>query len=954
MTGAARVRGSRTALWLQRLAVLRDDARRESFVRRHRRLLRPEVVQQLAEEVRQRVRVNTAEALHLAEAAVLIAEEVGDPMSRGLGFRAKANALFTLGQNRESAQLHQRAIALFRECGNPVELAKSLSAAIQPVSNQGLYDQALAMAEEARHIFTAQQDSLRLARLDINFANILFRQDRFAEALAAYERARDVLWPDRDVEGAAVVTHNMAVCLISLNDFDRAQAEYERARELSERHNMPALVLQADYNIAYLHYLRGEYRRAIDGLIAAREAARAFGDRQHLALCHLDLSVIYLELNLHAEAAAMAETAFHHFEALGMRYEASKSLANRAIATGMRGDLPAAMALFEQARQGFVQERNPVWPAVIDLYRAFANFEAGRDEEARRLCSAAWEHFSDAASDKAVLNELLFARLALRAGGAEEALDWCTRAARRAAGLGSPNLSYQTAVVRGNVLESLGRPSEAYESYETAHAIAETLRSSLRSDELKIGFMSNKHEVYQRLVDLTLAGAANGAGDSQTPAFRAFGYIQQAKSRGLRDLVFAPAEGASDPTGQVHRLREELNWFYHRIEAQEFAQPQEPKGRIGELREQVKERERQLARLIRETPAAGAHSFDESAVISLDAIRGALPEGAALIEYFRSGERLLAAVLTRGGLDLTPLAEIARVAPRLRMLQFQLARIARAPESAAAALPAMQVHLRELYEELIAPLRSRLDGCRRLIVAPHDALHQLPFAALMDGAAYLIDTFSIAYAPSASVFALCRTRPRTGASRSLIMGVPDAKAWLIEDEVRAIADLLPDAELYLGQQATAAVLEEKGQSSRLIHIAAHGNFRQDNPLFSNVRLGDGPLNAYDLYRLRLPADLITLSGCVTGVNVLAQGDELLGLERGLLHAGARALLLTLWNVNDSSTAEFMRRFYERLDAFDDQSDAVRSAALEIRERYPNPYFWAPFALIGNGSGNHAS
>jgi CHAT domain-containing protein len=397
------------------------------------------------------------------------------------------------------------------------------------------------------------------------------------------------------------------------------------------------------------------------------------------------------------------------------------------------------------------------------------------------------------------------------------------------------------------------------------------------------------------------------AGSPDVLAERAFGYIEQAKSRGLRDLVLGHSDCGNDPTSEVARLREELNWFYHRIESEELGQSEAAAGRIGELREEAKGRERQLARLVRESSAASVEG-DGSGAVSLEAIRGSLPADTALVEYFLSGKRVLAAMLTRKRLDVLPVTEISRAIPSLRMLQFQISRISRAPETASAAIPAMQVHLRNLDTELVAPLRAHLGACRRLIIVPHDVLHYVPFQALMEGDEYLIDSYSIAYAPSASVFALCRARPRTPATRSLILGVPDAKAVHIKDEVLAIADLLPEADLYLGEQATAAVLQEKGPSSRFIHIATHGHFRQDNPLFSSVRLGDRHLNVYDLYHLRLPAELITLSGCMTGMNALTLGDELLGLQRGLLQAGAHALLLTMWNVNDSSTSQWMQAF----------------------------------------------
>ena len=91
---------------------------------------------------------------------------------------------------------------------------------------------------------------------------------------------------------------------------------------------------------------------------------------------------------------------------------------------------------------------------------------------------------------------------------------------------------------------------------------------------------------------------------------------------------------------------------------------------------------------------------------------------------------------------------------------------------------------------------------------------------------------------------------------------------------------------------------------------------------------------------------MTLSGCGTGLNVVVGGDELLGLKRGLLYAGAQALLLTLWDVHDQSTAEFMKLFYERLQSGSSKSLAVQEAMAEIRREYPHPFYWAPFTLVG--------
>ena len=118
-------------------------------------------------------------------------------------------------------------------------------------------------------------------------------------------------------------------------------------------------------------------------------------------------------------------------------------------------------------------------------------------------------------------------------------------------------------------------------------------------------------------------------------------------------------------------------------------------------------------------------------------------------------------------------------------------------------------------------------------------------------------------------------------------------------------------------------------------------------MFSAIRLGDSMLSLFDLYHLNLSSELVTLSGCATGSNVVVGGDELLGLVRGLLYAGAKAVLVTLWDVNDQSTADFMKSFYSHLPGSPNKSKAVQLAIRDLRQNYPHPYYWAPFVMIGN-------
>jgi len=938
---------------LRDLASLKDDTSRARFLARRRRLCNTGVVRKLNDAVREKLRIDPQQALALAEAAVAIAGKLRGQDALASSFRSKANALYMIGDNSKALEFHARALAIFRRIHNSEEEARTLNSSIQPFLLLGEYDRALEAADNAREIFRRIGDHRRLAHVEINVGNIYHRQDRFEEGLARYERAYEMLLPMRDSEGLAVVLNNMSVSLISLNDFPRALATYQRARELCVSNGMTLLLTQTDYNIAYLYYLRGEYGRGIEMLRATRVECEKNGDAHVLALCYLDLSEIYLELNLTSEASEDAHEAFVRFKKLGMGYEEAKAVTNEAIALSQLGKALRALELFAHARAKFVAEKNLVWPSLIDLYEALVLYNEGRLFEARRLCARAARFFETSVlPGKAVLCHLLLARLALRTGSPVTARAACSRALERLASIEAPVLQHQAEFLMGQIRQAAGDPLEAYDSYQRAREALETLRSSLHGEELKIAFMKNRLEVYECLVDLCLANDAR-----QDSAEESFGYMELAKSRSLAELLLHGHALAAVETGQsglvrrIREMREELNWYYRRIEVEQLRAETPSPERIEKLQQEALAHENDLLRALRELPASQLEAGLNSgpAVISLENIRASLPLDAALVEYFCIKQQFIAAVLTHETLEIIPLTPIARIVNLLRLLHFQLSKFRLGDEYVKSfeksLLKATQAHLREIYEEAFAPLRSRLRA-RHLVIVPHGVLHYVPFQALFDGERYVIDSFTVSYAPSASIFAFCQRKSSHPSGPPLIMGVTDARAPQILEEVESVARILPGAELIVGTEADERTMREKGSRSRLIHIATHGSFRQDNPMFSGIRLGTAYLNLYDLYQLKLEADLVTLSGCATGLNVVAAGDELLGLIRGLLSAGASSLLLTLWDVNDRSTRDFMTAFYKRIQEGVGKASALQGAMHELRRTHPHPYHWAPFTLIG--------
>src|SRR5580704_698909 len=931
-----------------------NDADRRKLLAHHKALLRSEVVKQLADLVLEKIRVDTKEALHLAEAAVLIGRKLRRKEDIALGTRAKANALYACGDNRAAVEHHELAIRMYEALGNLKEAARTLSSSIQPLILLGEYDRAFKSSEKAREIFIRIGETRRIANLDNNVGNIFHRQDRFEEAMLHYESAYKTLSAYEDWERADVTLHNMALCLISLNDFPRSLDCYQRSRELCVRYGITRLRDQADYNIAYLYYFRGEYSRAIEMLFATRRACELSGDAYHFALCHLDLSEIYLELNLSEEAREIAHEGFLRFEKLGMGYEAAKTLANGAIAYGQQGKTVHALELFTKARAMFANEKNLVWPWLLDLYQGLLLFHEGRYFEARRLCAGAAKFFDQSPlPGKSALAHLLLARIALQVGELPAAQSETDAAIAKISGLQAPVLAYQTHFLRGQLAQTRGDRPAAYAAYQEARKSLEALRSRLHAEELKISFVKNRLQVYEALVDLYLSG--DGGTSS---AAEAFSCIEAAKSRSMTEMIFQGGQslplgdaGQSELVRRIRDLREELNWYYHRIELEQLRPEETSTKRLQQLQEKALSHENELLRTLRELPAHERENatLEGPADFSLEKLQAALPADTTLIEYYATGDRLIAVVVTRNSIEITPITVFSRVLHFLHLLRFQLSKFRMGATYTQRfqqpLLQATQSHLEALYAELVAPLRSHLQA-KHLIFVPHGPLHFLPFHALKNGDTYLCDTHTISYAPSATVFALCQEKAPSNMSASLVMGIPDERAPQILAEVQSVAAILPNAELLLGRQATADNLRKKGSQSALLHIATHGTYRQDNPMFSGIRLGDGYLNLYDLYQMRLSARHVTLSGCATGMNFVAAGDELLGLERGLFCAGAASLLLSLWDVHDRSTAELMQSFYKGYMQTGDMAVSLQSAMKQLRQHSPHPYFWAPFVLVG--------
>src|SRR3984893_4796640 len=320
---------------------------------------------QIADSVNQLAREDLSQAERLANAGSCLADFLDDDYCRARIGRAAGNVQVLRGKYTAALETFQSSLALFHKLGEELEEAATFSSSLQPLIYLGRYSEAFARAQSAQEIAERHHDQLLLARLEINFGNIFHRQDRFSEAVQHYKRALLTLERLAQHRDCAVAAINMAVCYISLNDFRQAEIAYQKARSISEQQDMPTILAQADYNIAYLHYHRGEHNLAIHLYQQTRRYCEKVGDRYHGSLCDLDQAELYLELHLNREGSELAQQAFHCFEKMNMGYEAAKALVFLGIAAYQDRKSFRAIEILATAQERMSREQNLAWSAII-------------------------------------------------------------------------------------------------------------------------------------------------------------------------------------------------------------------------------------------------------------------------------------------------------------------------------------------------------------------------------------------------------------------------------------------------------------------------------------------------------------------------------------------------------------------------------------------------------------
>jgi len=930
-----------------------DESAREDILIHNTALLDDDLIQALKDRADYFLRIDIQRTLAIADIMFEVAKHSGQTTHRAMGLLVQANAYgIGLGDYETATEKYTEAADIYQQAALPVKEAQAQIGNVWALANLGRYEEAIATSQRAGSVLEEAGKWLQLGKLTLNTAIIHGRQGNDAEALATLDRAYEI-FEQLGEAGAHFlpwIEQNRSILLRNLGRLNASITASEKALAGMDAMGQPIEAARAKQNLGVTYLMLGRYNEAMSLMDEARTAFLADGRQRDALLLDLYLSDCLLQLRRFDEVTAITRNARAFFNELGMIQEAGRALLNEAVAYAGLERYDEALASLDEAHQRFAEDTNTVLLAESDLERAALLIRLNNLEESEVLLQGCEHIFHRRGLPlKVAQARLQQAQIALLRQEWQRAERLARQALDTAQEKTAPTLAINARHVLGRVMEHREEAWQAMSMYERAIVILERLHGQL-TIAFQADFLEDKSVIYEEAVQLALKMGQ--------PA-KALELAERSKSRSLLTMLANRVDrdihtrSAEDRTlvQELLRLRAERDRLALRWETGE-----EPRagGDIEETGQRIWLLERDITHIWQQLLLRDAAYARDAMLwqVRVESPQPWLDEKTLLLEYFFTEGQLILFLVTHDEISVRALDASREAITRLLNLLALNSRSIRwmPPERHDALTRNAAGLLRDMDEILIAPVRDRIAPHPRLIIVPHGALHHVPFHALFDGQRFLIESHEISYLPASSLLRFV-SEQQDGGGEAVAFGysshglLPHAVT-----EARTVAQLMQGRAL-LEEAATTAAVRDVAPDARLIHFATHGEFRSDNPLFSGLLLADGWLTALDIYNLRFRASLVTLSACSSGRKIIGGGDELLGLSRSFLYAGASSLLLSYWQLPDEQTEAFITHFYQGMASGLRKAAALRQTQLHFLRRndgaITHPYTWASFFLMGD-------
>lgn len=825
-------------------------------------------------------------------------------------------ALHELGRPKEAATHFRASIAAATGSGDSATAATARASLAISLLSVGR------TAPARRELLRARADAPPSSRGSVEslWGLLLQRTGRLAEALDVYDRVLPVLRRHGDTGGTARVLLNRGTLFAYQGQFSRAASDLADAERLAQERGLWLLAAMAAHNLGFTEGRRNAVAAGLAGFDRARRAYGAVGDPpRQVAVLAADHCELLLHAGLARDARIGAERALEALTAASDIDSSHETEIRLLLAQALlaEGNAAAAGTQADRAAAGFRSAGRPTWAALAEYVAVLAEISLHSEQvrppaallpRTRRIVrvleNGGWPV-------EALHARTLVGRVALaldRSDIVRRELGPAVVARRRGTVDERTEGWHATALLR---LAEQDR-SGAKRALRRGLALVEEYRGTLTTTELRAG-------AAVRGAELARAGLRLALADGRP--LEVLRWAERWRAGALRlPALTTPAD--EHLAAAMTALRSERAALRDAVVDGRPARLHQ--RRISRLETEVR------AHTLRAGPGAGVAPSG----LDLDDLRATLGDQ-VLVEYVALEGRLAAVTLRHGRrATLHDLGDVEHVRTEIAYLMTGLRRALTEPGRA----PAVRRTASELQDLVTGPLD--VDPDAPLVVIPTGPLHGLPWAVLpaLAGRRLVI-------APSADLW-LRRRRAHTrppDAAVALVAG-PDLAGAVIE--IHALARLYPGAQVLQGPDATVAAVMGCFAERELVHIAAHGQFRADSPLFSSLHLVDGSLTVLDMEHLPSAPATVVLPACEAGRAEVLTGDELIGTTTALLGRGVRSVIAPVLAVPDRATSTLMELLHSRLRSGESPSSALANATAGLPDDDPVRTVASAFVCLG--------
>lgn len=851
-----------------------------------------------------------------------------------------------------------------------------------------------AQDDERKSLLAAEPEmmTIEMQRAVVKQGNRYLSQDSFPQAIAVYNFAISIAEKLGDKLGIAQPLNNIGMTHKAQGNYAQALESFQGSLKIVTELGDKALLGSVLNNTGLVHSAQGNYVQALEDFQKSLALSEAVGNKAVIARTVNNLGMVhYLQRN-YTQALQYFEQSLALKGELKDKLGAVTGLNNIGLIYFEQGDFAHALNYYQQSQKlaeelGNKELLASIFVNIGDIYNHQTSYDLALKSYQRGLALA------EEIGTKDVFSETLshMADAYYLQGNFGKSLEYSERSGEVGKQIGSPERLWYARTLAGKALFAGNRLDQARQAFEEAISVIESIRSRLAGNEQQQEqFFENKLSPYQGMVQLLIAQNKTG---------EALAYAERAKARVLLDVLrsgkvnIAKAMTAQDQERE-RKLNNDLVSINNQI-SREGLRSAPDSSHLTDLHEQL-----QRARVDYESFQTGlyvAHpelrvQRGEAQPITAEEIGALIPDAnGALLEYVVTGDKVYLFVSTRR-------MEPDRNAPEVKAYLIDIKRkdLVEKAERFRKQLAARDLGFREtslgLYDLLLKPAATQLAGKSALIIVPDDALWELPFQALQPAQnRFLLEDYAISYAPSLTVLRemikLHRNRnQKAGNSVSLLamanpalgsktkdrarLTLKDEKLASLpeaENEVKALAQLYGAAhsKIYIGEEAREERFKAEASNATILHLATHGILNDASPMYSQVVLSqnegaaseDGLLEAWEIMKLDLKADLVVLSACETARGKVGAGEGVIGLTWALFVAGSPTTLVSQWKVDSISTTQLMLEFHRNLKndfssgkKQNGAAGALRQAAMKLlhTSEYRHPFYWAGFVVVGNG------